>query len=195
MRSVHDQARDQCMISHVISEWSSTWSVRAQSRDHGLLSCIIPLCSPASQLPAELQISACHLLDNCQLCCINPAYSAAWLLPAEQHDSSQLSSMIIACWLFDSCLLRSLFIASRATWSVYDSKHDQRMISHMISTIKSRDHYMIVMWSVHAQSRYQCMISHVISAWSVTWSLNNSTHDQCMIANRSVNDSHLIIAW
>ena len=48
---------------------------------------------------------------------------------------------------------------------MYDSKYDQRMISHMISTIKSLDHYMIVMCSVHAQSRYQCMISHVTSTW------------------------------
>ena len=27
-------------------------------------------------------------IDNCQLCCVIPACSAAWLLPAEQHDSS-----------------------------------------------------------------------------------------------------------
>ena len=33
------------MISHVIPVWSATWAVHAQSRDQGLLSCMITVCS------------------------------------------------------------------------------------------------------------------------------------------------------
>ena len=36
--SVHDQSRDQCMISHVISAWSATWSVHDQLRDQCMIS-------------------------------------------------------------------------------------------------------------------------------------------------------------
>ena len=155
-----------------MSVWSAKWSVQE--------SYVISAWSATSSVHDSYVSSAYNYVIR--------AWLFTWLLPAEQHDSSQLSSMIFACWLFYLCLLSSLIIVSRGTWSLYDSKHDQRMIIHMISAIKSRDQYMIVMWSVHAQSRYQCMISHVISAWSVTWLVYDHPRDQCM-------GSHVISAW
>ena len=38
------------MINHVISVWSATWTVNAQSRDQGLGSCVITVCSSAHGL-------------------------------------------------------------------------------------------------------------------------------------------------
>ena len=67
-------------------------------RDACLLICFLIASWAETFLPA-------HLLDNSQLSCVIPSCSAAWLLPAVQHDLSQLRSMIIACWLCDSCLL------------------------------------------------------------------------------------------
>ena len=158
--SVHDQSRDQCMISHVIIAWQARdhcmiakWSVSAQSHDKRLSvndHCLINTWSVHD-----------HSHDHCMISHGISAWSATWSVNDHPHDHC-IGSHVISAWY----------------------PGDQRMISHMISAIKSRDHYMIVMWSVHAQSRYQCMISHVISALSVTWSLNNSTHDQWMIASR-----------
>ena len=74
-------------------------------------------------------VLSAHLLDNCQLSCVIPAWSRAWLLPVEQHDSSLLSSMLIACWLRGSCLLSSLSIASWGPCSVAQRYHFKKYYS------------------------------------------------------------------
>ena len=116
--------------------WAA-WLLSAHLLDNFQLSCTIP---------------ACLLLDNCHLCCIILACSSTWLLPAEQHDFSEVSSMIIACWLIP---------AYSALCSLPPEAHDQCVIPNMISTWS-------VTWSMHDKPGDQCMINYVISAWSVT---------------------------
>ena len=48
--SVHDQPRDQCMISHVISAWSATWSVHDQLRHQCMISHMISAWSNTSSV-------------------------------------------------------------------------------------------------------------------------------------------------
>ena len=55
------EPRDQCMIIHVIGVWSATWTVHSQSRDQGLLSCVITVCWSVS-CPFSLWCYLTHLI-------------------------------------------------------------------------------------------------------------------------------------
>ena len=92
--SVHAQSRHQCMIA--------TWSVHAQSGDLDLISHVIRACRVTWSGPAELR-------DSCLVTCLIIASWAAWFVTAELHAYCLLIAWFVSAQLFEYCLLRSLF--------------------------------------------------------------------------------------
>ena len=80
--SVHDQTRDQCMISHVISVWSSTWSVHDQARDQCMISYVISAWSLTWPVYGSYVIIA---------------WTAAWAV----HDSHVISAWSVTWSVYD----------------------------------------------------------------------------------------------
>ena len=161
---VHDQSRDQCIISHVKTAFSVTWSGPTELRDSFLL-IFLTTASWVVWLSAQL-FDYCHLSsmihhswgpwlfpEDCVIC----ACSALWLLPPEAHRQ-----WIIATW---SAHDQSHDQHHSDTWTLHAQSRDLYMISHVISAWSVTWWVHVAMRSVHDETRDQCMGSHVISAW------------------------------
>ena len=92
-----------CMLSHVISSWSATWSVYDQPHDQCMRSHVISLWSATCSVHVQSR-------DQCMISHLISAWSATWSLYDQPHDQCMRSHVI-------------------SLWSATCSEHDRHVIN------------------------------------------------------------------